>query len=92
MFREQIIDAPRVGLANDSDADRLRSGGNPEPLWTARIPVEDAEAFSVERDLDRVVSADWRQAEEPAAGTTDSELVFGVEREDVAHQQTAASA
>ena len=90
---EQVVNATRIGAADDGDADRLRAGGNPEPdATTRRVPSEQLHPLPVQRDLELVVDADGWQSEQPHAGPADSELVFGVERKHVLHQQAAARA
>ena len=89
---EQIVNAAGIGAADDGDADRLRSGRNLEPDGAAGIAPQHSHPLPVQRDLDRVVGADGWQPEEPAAGAAHSELVLGVQREDVLHDDAAAGA
>ncbi len=57
--------------------------GPPRPSSAARSPFE--------RDLDLLVAAE-RLEPEAAAAAADADLVLGVERKDVAHEQAAARA
>ena len=90
---EQVVDAAGVRAPHHRDADRVRTGGHLESDAAARrCPAHHLDALAVERDLHLVVHAHRRQAENADAAAPDAELVFGIEREHVLHQQAAARA
>ena len=90
-LREQVVNSPRVPLAHDGDADGLGAGGDPEPEIAGHRLLEQPQPLAIQRDLERLVAANRRQPES-GASAPDSELVLGVERKHVLHDQAASRA
>ena len=91
MHGEQIVDALRVALADDRDAERLRPGRNRQRRAARAAAPEHGGALAVHGDLDFLVAAERLEAEAVAAAA-DANLVLGVERKDVPNAHAAARA
>ena len=79
---EQVVDALRVALAHDRDAERLRPGRDRQRRAARAAAAEHAPRARRSRDLDLFVAAERFEAE-AAAAAADADLVLGVERKHV---------
>jgi hypothetical protein len=60
------------------------------PLAARGVPSDQADTRTIECDLDRLVTPD-RGETKPGAAARDPELVVGIERKHMLHEETASS-
>ena len=87
----QIIDASGIPLLDDRDPDRLWSGLHLEPDVARAAPIDQGNSFAVDADFDFFLAANGCLPK-TAAGTSDPEVVLGIQGKDVLDEHPTTSA